>query len=187
MACAYVADVAGHGVAAGVLMSMVKAAMRMRFRVKPHSRTELLEPMNEVLYPLTEDNSYATIACVLISSEPRLTFCVAAHPPIFHFRRRLNAVEHRSIENFPIGMFTGEKFDTGEICVEPGDIVAIITDGVTEIFDSHGEELGYRHVEHALTEFASRPLCEIVDQIVGRATEFGTVTDDRTLLLLRYC
>jgi serine phosphatase RsbU (regulator of sigma subunit) len=97
------------------------------------------------------------------------------------------ALEHRSIENFPVGMFIGKKFDTGEICVEPGDVVAIITDSVTEIFDSRGEELGYRHVEQALMECASRPLCEIVDQIVGRATEFGKVTDDRTLLLLRYC
>lgn len=95
IACAYVADVAGHGVAAGVLMSMVKAAMRMRFRMKPNSGTDLLEPMNEVLCPLTEDSSYATFACVLIRSEPRLTFCVADHPPIFHFRRRLNTAQSR--------------------------------------------------------------------------------------------
>jgi hypothetical protein len=187
MGCAYVADVAGHGVAAGVLMSMVKAAMRMHLRIKPNSGTDLLEAMNEVLCPLTEDSSYATFACVLISAEPRLTFYIAAHPPIFHFRRRLNTVEQRSIENFPVGMFARTRFESADIHVEPGDIVAIITDGVTEIFDDRGEELGYRHIEQALTESASKPLCEIVDQIVRRTSEFGRVTDDRTLLLLRYC
>ncbi len=120
VACAYVADVAGHGVAAGVLMSMVKAAMRMRFRVSPNSGTHLLEAINEVLCPLTEDNSYATFACVLIGPEPRLTFCLAAHPPIFHFQQRSKAVERCSIENLPVAMFRGARFDTGQIALEPG-------------------------------------------------------------------
>ena len=186
MTCAYVADVAGHGVAAGVLMSMVKAAMRMRFRTGPDCATDLLEAMNEVLCPLTEDSSYATFACVLISPEPRLTFCLAAHPPIFHFRYRSKAIEHCSVENLPVAMFRGAHFETGQIDLEPGDIIAIVTDGLTEVFNNSGEELGYRCIEQALKESASRPLKDIVGQIVGGAAAFGRVTDDRTLLLLRY-
>jgi Stage II sporulation protein E (SpoIIE) len=60
-ACAYLADVAGHGVPAGVLMSMVKAAVRTRLASNSQC-DDLLTDLNEVLTPLTDSNAYATFA-----------------------------------------------------------------------------------------------------------------------------
>jgi len=59
---AYVADVSGHGVAAGVLMSMVKSAARMR--VASAGAEGFLEKMNDVLAPLSDPAMYATLGCV---------------------------------------------------------------------------------------------------------------------------
>jgi hypothetical protein len=183
--CAYVADVAGHGVAAGVLMSMVKTAVRMHFMAKPPSGEGLLEAVNDTLAPLTETSAYATFAYLLISPHAQVTYSVAAHPPIFHFQRNTGAVVRHTVENLPVAMFPGTRFQTGTIQFQPGDILAIVTDGLTEVFDSRNSELGDSYVESALIQLAPLPLPEIAAGIFKSARDFGKTSDDQTLLLVR--
>ena len=183
--CAYVADVAGHGVAAGVLMSMVKTAVRMHFMAKPPSGEGLLEAVNNTLTPLTETSAYATFVYLLISPEAQVTYSVAAHSPIFHFQRSSGTVVRHSVENFPVAMFANTQFHTGTIDFQPGDILAIVTDGLTEVFDSKEKELGEIYIETTLTRLASLPLPEIANGIFKSAKKFGKIADDQTLLLVR--
>jgi hypothetical protein len=183
--CAYVADVAGHGVAAGVLMSMVKTAVRMHLMTRSESGEGLLEAVNATLTPLTDSSAYATFVYILVKPEAALTYCVAAHPPIFHFRRKSGDVQRHFVENLPVAMFPGTAYDTGSIDFQGGDIVAIVTDGLIEVFDAKGQELGDGYIESVLSPLASRPLTEISDEIFKSARRFGNVTDDQSLLLLR--
>jgi hypothetical protein len=183
--CAYLADVAGHGVAAGVLMSMVKTAVRMHFMASPPSGDGLLEAVNNTLAPLTETSAYATFAYLLISTKPRIIFSVAAHPPIFHFQRSTGVVVRRSVENLPVAMFNDTHFETGTIDFCPGDILAIVTDGLTEIFDSKSKELGDSYIEQTLPRLANLPLQQIAADIFKSARNFGKNSDDQTLLLVR--
>ena len=183
--CAYVADVAGHGVAAGVLMSMVKTAVRMHFMAKPPSGEGLLEAVNNTLTPLTETSAYATFVYLLISPEAQVTYSVAAHSPIFHLRRSSGTVVRHSVENFPVAMFANAQFQTATADFQQGDILAIVTDGLTEVFDSREKELGETYIETALTRLASHPLPEIANGIFKSARRFGKIADDQTLLLVR--
>lgn len=180
--CAYVADVAGHGVAAGVMMSMVKTAVRMHFMAQPPTGKGLLEAVNDTLTPLTESSAYATFAYLLISSEMQVIYSVAAHLPIFHFQRKGSTVLRHSVENLPVAMFPNTHYQTDTIDFLPGDILAIVTDGLTEVFDSKGNELGDTYIETPLTDFASRPLFEISEDILKSVRAFGKTTDDQTLL-----
>jgi len=183
--CAYVADVAGHGVAAGVLMSMVKTAVRMAFSEKPPATTGLLEAVNNALAPLTETSGYATFAYVLVSDQRRVTYSVAAHLPILHFQKSNATIARHTVENFPVAMFPDVTFQTGVIDFQPGDILAIVTDGLTEVFDSHGKELGDTYIDDALVLKANRPLAEIAEAVFETARSFGKIADDQTLLLMR--
>jgi sigma-B regulation protein RsbU (phosphoserine phosphatase) len=183
--CAYVADVAGHGVAAGVLMSMVKTAVRMHFMSGPSNRYGLLEAVNNTLAPLTETAAYATFAYLLISPQAQVSYSVAAHPPIFHFHRSTGVVARHAVENLPVAMFPDTRFQTADIDFRVGDILAIVTDGLTEVFDSREKELGESHIERALIQFASFPLPAISDGIFKSARHFGMTSDDQTLLLVR--
>jgi serine phosphatase RsbU (regulator of sigma subunit) len=183
--CAYVADVAGHGVAAGVLMSMVKTAVRMHFMAKPPSGEGLLEAVNNTLTPLTETSAYATFVYLLISPEAQVTYSVAAHSPIFHFQRSSGTVVRLSVENVPVAMFANTQFHTGTLDFQPEDILAIVTDGLTEVFDSKEKELGEIYIETTLTRLASLPLSEIANGIFKSAKKFGKIADDQTLLLVR--
>jgi serine phosphatase RsbU (regulator of sigma subunit) len=62
----------------------------------------------------------------------------------------------------------------------------MITDGLTEVFDQEGRELGWKHVENTLGDCAGEPLPEIAARIIRTSEAFGPITDDRTLLLMRY-
>jgi serine phosphatase RsbU (regulator of sigma subunit) len=183
--CAYIADVAGHGVPAGVLMSMVKSAVRMRLVSAGVTRDGLLPALNEVLCPLTASNTYATFAYVAGAGDSRLQFSLAGHLPIFRYCSSTAAVERRSIENLPLGMFAFAKYETGMIDCERGDLIAMVTDGLTEVFDAGGQELGYNHIEGALRQSATEPLPRIANRIIETSASYGPVTDDRTILLLR--
>lgn len=186
MVCACVADVAGHGVAAGVLMSMVKTAVRMHFLTNLTPGKGLLEAINDTLTPLTDSSAYATFAYLLVQPDMQLTYSLAAHPPIFHFHRKNGAICRHSIENLPLAMFPNTSYETATINFQQGDILAIVTDGLTEIFDSNDRELGDRYVESALTQLANLPLSKIADGIFQSAKAYGTATDDQTVLLVRW-
>jgi hypothetical protein len=183
--CAYVADVAGHGVAAGVMMSMVKTAVRMHLMASSPTGTGLLDSVNDTLTPLTDPAAYATFAYILATPDALLTYSVAAHLPVFHFQRKSGAVQRHSVENLPVAMFPHTHYKTAVIDFQPGDVVAIVTDGLTEIFDSADKELGDLYIESTLTRLASLPLSDIADGIFKSANAFGKATDDQTLLLLR--
>ncbi len=183
--CAYVADVAGHGVHAGVLMSMIKTAVRMRIASTFTHCDRLLESVNEVLAPLTDSRSYATFAYLLITPDLDLTYSLAAHLPLFHFQGQTATLERCAVENFPVAMFPTAHYATGSLRCLPGDVIAMATDGLTEIFNGAGEEIGYTHIEAALAESAGHPLSEVASRILEAAAAFGKITDDRTLLLIR--
>jgi serine phosphatase RsbU (regulator of sigma subunit) len=141
--------------------------------------------VNEVLSPLTDARSYATFAYVLITPEPELTFSLAAHLPLFHFQSRSECLERCTVENLPVAMFPVVKYATGRVLCERGDVLALVTDGITEVFGRDGEEIGYTHIENALRRNAGRTLAEISDEILEATAAYGKITDDRTLLLMR--
>lgn len=183
--CAYVADVAGHGVAAGVLMSMVKTAVRMHLRASSPTGEGLLEAINDTLTPLTDPAAYATFAYVLARPGEQFTYSVAAHLPLFHYQRKSGAIQRCSVENLPLAMFPHTCYGTAVIDIQPGDIVAIVTDGLTEVFNKGSEELGEQYIENTLAQLSGLPLAEVADGIFREARAFGKTTDDQTLLLLR--
>jgi serine phosphatase RsbU (regulator of sigma subunit) len=82
-------------------------------------------------------------------------------------------------------MFPNIKYETGSIDFQPGDILAIVTDGLTEVFDSRDRELGDSYIASALTRLATLPLQKITESIFGSANAYGKATDDQTLLLVR--
>jgi hypothetical protein len=182
---AYVTDVAGHGVPAGVLMSMVKSAVRMRVDSKGMDDEGLLEALNNTLQPLTSATIYATFAYVASNGDGQIAYALAGHLPVLHFRKAESRIVRCQVENFPIALFPRVEYTRQTLTCEPGDILALITDGLTEVFDRSGNQLGIEHIERTLIEYHARPLSEIAAIMMRNCERFGVISDDRTLLLLR--
>lgn len=82
---AYLADVSGHGISAGILMRMVKTAMRQAWLTK-QSLSALLESVNTVLPAVKEPEMYATLAALRFDGFSRAEFALVGHPSVLHYR-----------------------------------------------------------------------------------------------------
>jgi phosphoserine phosphatase RsbU/P len=181
---AYVADVSGHGVPAGILMAMIKSAAAMQL-TKTARPEDLLSDLNEVLQPVTAPANYLTFAYVSGTTTEHLTFALAGHLPILHYQKTSRNVVELSDSNPPIGMFKGQTFAASTATLLPGDLLALITDGFTEVFDSAEQEIGLEDFKAALASCAEKPLPEIYQELRSRTLKFGKQTDDQTMLLIR--
>jgi hypothetical protein len=180
---AYIADVSGHGVPAGILMSMIKSAASMQL-TKLQQPEELLRDLNDVLQPVTSPANYLTFAYVSGASED-LNFALAGHLPILHYQVQSKAIVELTDSNVPIGMFPGMTFTISKVNLLPGDLLALITDGFTEVFDSKQNELGMENFKTTLLSLADQPLPQIYREMRSRTLRFGKQTDDQTMLLIR--
>ena len=189
----YVADVSGHGVSSGVVMGMFKSAIRMRL-LQGGAISSLLDDLNTVLFPLKSGATYVTAACVrgpaiadasagMPGSGGALEFAVAGHLPIL--RVRAGRVDEITTPQIPVGLFEDFRFTSATLACERGDVLALITDGLTEVFDSRDREFGMDAVKQVLAASAALPLAEIANRIVAGARAHGTQFDDQTLLLIR--
>jgi sigma-B regulation protein RsbU (phosphoserine phosphatase) len=181
---AYLADVSGHGVAAGVIMAMVKSATRMGATADNNLST-LLSGLNRVLNSSCASNTFVTFACIAGDGSPRLQFSLAGHPPILHYRKRVGTAEEQSVSNLPLGVLPDSKFETASIDCDPGDVLVVFSDGLTEVDDAEGQELGLDPLKSVLRASAEAPLSEIMNALQDCALKHGKQTDDQTVLLLR--
>jgi sigma-B regulation protein RsbU (phosphoserine phosphatase) len=180
----YVADVSGHGVSSGVVMGMFKSALRMRL-LHPGPISSLLDDLNTVLLPLKSSSMFVTAVCVRGGAGADLEYSVAGHLPILRVRASTRAVEEMTTPQVPIGMFEDYHFTSARLTCERGDLLALITDGLTEVFDAGDEQLGIEPVKEILARSSDRPLTEISGQIMAAARAHGPQLDDQTLLLMR--
>jgi sigma-B regulation protein RsbU (phosphoserine phosphatase) len=69
--------------------------------------------------------------------------------------------------------------------VRAGDLLALITDGLIEVFDAQDRDFGLERMKSLLAGAAGRPLAEIAESLFGGARAHGKQLDDQTLLLIR--
>ena len=181
---AYVADVSGHGLAAGILMSMIKSAASMQLN-KLKKPADLLADLNDVMQPFTSPANYLTFAYVGGNGTDRMSFALAGHLPILHYEAQTKSVVERSDSNVPIGLFKNQTFESSHLSLQPGDLLAIITDGFTEVFDKKDREIGMGEFKSMLLACAEKPLPEIYRELRANTMAFGKQTDDQTMLLIR--
>jgi len=181
----YVADVSGHGVSSGLVMGMFKSALRMRLR-QGGSLAEMLDDLNAVLFPLKSARMFVTAACIRAANGSRdVEYAVAGHLPILRVKAGGRSVEEITTPQIPVGIFEEYRFSAASIDCAPGDLLALITDGLTEVFDAQDRELGLERIKDILAAAANRPLAEIADALVAAARAHGPQLDDQTLLLIR--
>ena len=85
---AYVADVAGHGLQAGILMGMLKAAARTALLEPspgPARLPLLLDRLDNVLPAVKESHMYAAFAALQLGPQGRVRHALAGHPPVLHY------------------------------------------------------------------------------------------------------
>ena len=181
---AYLADVSGHGIPAGVLMGMVKSSVRQGLLAR-FSMPALLDSVNAVLPSVKEPDMFVTFAALRFDTSDIAEFTLAGHPPLLHFSQSAQRVSRRAMIQYPLGLMSAGGYVTEHAQFEPGDIFALVTDGLIETLNQKDEEFGLPRLEHLLLQNATRPLPEIFDALIAAVSAFGPQKDDRTVLLVR--
>ena len=164
-------------------MGMAKAAAHMKLR-KGAPIPTLLRELKAVLYPLKRPSMYITFACVCDDGRDGLEFAVAGHLPIIHVNAA-GAMHERTTPQIPVGVF--EHFDivSARLACAPGDLLAIVTDGLIEVSDRADLEFGLPRLEEYLREHDREPLEAIASGLLNSVRAHGVQIDDQTLLLIR--
>lgn len=186
---AYLVDVSGHGVGAGIVMAMVKSSIRTQLRQRV-ALSDLLDALNVVLADLVKPGMFATMACVRIRSLPSSSaeceYALAGHLPIFLWRASERRVIDLPNEHLPLAVDAGERFRTGQTHLHPGDTLVLLTDGLVEVMDRSGRQLGLDALRRVLQAHAQEPLSALVAALRHAASAHGRQLDDQSVLAIRH-
>jgi serine phosphatase RsbU (regulator of sigma subunit) len=189
-AIAYLADIAGHGLQAGILMGMLKTAARtalLEAGGRPPDRTlpVLLDRLNTVLPEVKEPHMYATFTGLRLGADGSVYYALAASPPLLHWHAGAGTLSNTEEPQFPLGLLPVSSFEGSTLHTLPGDMLVVATDGILEVCDKPGNEYGIDGLKDVIAANARNPLPDLAQKILAGARSFGKQFDDQTILLVR--
>ncbi|HBS29489.1 MAG TPA: hypothetical protein DEB06_08590 [Phycisphaerales bacterium] len=181
------ADVSGHGVGAGVVMAMVKAAERMRLtRPEGPPLDGFLTDLNRLVTQLTSPEMFVTLAVARLSLDgQRAEVGLAGHLPVLHWiasEKRVARIENASL---PLGITLDERFAPQIVTISPGDALVLYTDGLIESSRPDGEQFGLVRLAAEVARLADAPARAMGEGLIRAARAFGGSGDDQSVLVVR--
>jgi sigma-B regulation protein RsbU (phosphoserine phosphatase) len=196
-----IADVAGKGMAAALLMSTVQASLRCQLISKERSLSDVVSSMNRLLRRSTGDSGFVTFFLAAFDSATRtLTYVNAGHnPPIFVRDAAAPAAVVQSLAQQPvikllptggpiIGTFLNEPYEQETIQLQSGDTLLLYSDGVTEAVNTDGVEFGEQRLRQVLVEWLHLPAYETATRVITSVIEWqggARQHDDITVLVAK--
>ena len=175
-----VGDVAGHGVAAAMLMSHLSALLRTLIPIGlPLS--EIMERANHAFCESTLTAHYATLVCARALPSGEIDIANAGHPPPLLLHN--DVVMRIDATSVPIGMFCSGRFSSCRVQLAPGDALLLYTDGLPDAENAAGETYGFDRIAE-LAASAARTPAAIVDACTRDWTAFrggSAAPDDLTI------
>jgi sigma-B regulation protein RsbU (phosphoserine phosphatase) len=186
-----IADVAGHGVSASLHMASVQTLLRT---LVPSS-TSPLEVMRQVHGLYTHNIHFTTFVTLFIgaldTASHTLTYCNAGHNPPLVLRKR-DGQEDSMFWLGPtgpaIGLVEEIEFREETTKLQPGDILLLYTDGVTEAFNAQNEQFGQERLATIVGQGTSLPAGELIRVIRQELQEFTDgrpLADDTTIVVYK--
>jgi hypothetical protein len=184
-----IGDVAGHGLASGLLLSGVRSCLYL-LEAELASPSPVFERLNHMVRRTTDKRTYVTLLCaVLDRAAGQLELVSAGHPPMLCFDPRSRQFREVGEGAPPLGTFLQARYEPVRTPLTPGDLLIFYTDGLVEARNVHGQEYGDARLQKALARAAdSRTAREIRDAVLGDLSNFKgdyEQVDDITLVVVR--
>jgi len=182
-----IADVAGKGIPAALLMVFLRASLRAATHIGYATHISMAK-VNFLLWESIERNQFITAFYgILDSSNRTLHYSNAGHnPPLL--------IDAQGVARFiewgeqPLGMFRDTRYHEHYHTFRPGDILVLYTDGVTEALSPSGEEFGRDRLTTAVksgSTLSARELIASMQRDVLQWTDGVGLTDDATFFVIK--
>jgi len=190
-----IGDISGKGISAALLMATIQAALRSqlyaartRGQTASLSTAQLVARLNHQLCATTSMEKYASLFCAFYDeAERKLTYTNAGHlPPVV---LRPDGLQQLEVGGPVVGLFSDASYAEASVGLEPGNLFAAFTDGLTEAENAYGEELTAERLlrviqRQALAASPAELAMAVLEEVrtwVGTAEQ----ADDMTLLVAR--
>jgi len=184
-----IGDVTGHGVAAALLMTTIRAFLRMRF-TQPGPLAVVIDDVNRLLCAdVGETGRFMTLLSLAIATDDtHLTWVRAGHDPIMLYDPASGTVADLPDHGGPpLGIMADARYVTnGAAGLLPGQVALLATDGLWESRNEAGEMYGKKRVRQALARQAAKPAAAIVAGLLEDLRAFlrGVRADDDVTLVV---
>ncbi|MEM9302407.1 MAG: SpoIIE family protein phosphatase [Pseudomonadota bacterium] len=183
-----IADVAGHGLGASLVMTSVRAMLQQGVRMQQESIFDVLQRVNRQLLHDRRTGTFVTaFAATIDPACHRFEWLSAGHDPGL-LLRATGAVERLDATGIPLGVLEsdippGEAFD-----LAPGDLLVVGTDGLSQVRNPAGEPLGLERIAALLRADGQCSAEDTWEAVMGLARahqETDLQEDDMTLMVVR--
>lgn len=182
-----VADVAGKGISAALLATMLQGVFCATAGMDIALDT-IVERVNRYLCARSGEERYATLFYGVLDHAGRLDYINAGHvPPLI--RSADGTVRSLSANNLPVGMFEAAEYQSDRVQLAPGDFLVVFTDGITEAANTAEELFGDERLRQTLERFPGGSLEDLsraIREAVRTFTAGASQSDDFTLVILHY-
>lgn len=182
-------DATGHGFGPALSATQMQAMLRVSFRLGADLDHAYMHVNNQLAEDLPDDRFITAFMGFLDPQTHRVNYHSGGQGPIMHFRAASETCDWYEPTNFPVGiMEIDDKQESANLDLEPGDILALISDGVYEYNNTAGEEFGEQRVAEVFQSHHRLPMSELTDRLIKAVKKFGGAApqeDDITLVLVR--
>jgi serine phosphatase RsbU (regulator of sigma subunit) len=182
-----IADVAGKGVAAALLMSATAAAMRLEAN-RNRNMLQQVERLNTEIGAVSDPEKYVTLLVGEIDTNKRIIHYVnCGHNPALLFRAKTGTLAPLDSSCPPIGLAPQEICELASEDLAVGDFLVFYTDGVTEAENQLGEEFGMERLSATVRSGSSMSAEDLMISIYNAAADFcgDDFNDDVTILVVK--
>jgi phosphoserine phosphatase RsbU/P len=181
-----IADVAGKGLGAALLTTMLQGALSgMSMGAEP---VRVVQHLNAFLCEHGDTGRYATLFFGMVDACGDVEYFNAGHPPPLLLRHG-EVTPLFTQGSIPVGLFPESQYAAFRAKLEPGDMLVLFSDGVTEAHNTARDLFGVERLKELLAGQQEAPLEQLQQKIVEAVEAFSKGTmqaDDITLLLVRY-
>jgi sigma-B regulation protein RsbU (phosphoserine phosphatase) len=182
-----VGDVSGKGTGAALLMSSLHAAVRAQAQGRSNIG-EVMGDINQYIFENSPPNKFLTLFYGELDPENgTLVYSNGGHNAPMLVRRN-KEVERLDKGGLPIGMMQGVSYQEASVMFNPGDVLVIYSDGITESINERDEEFDEERLIEVVQNNLSRSASGIRDRIDEALSRFvGTTApvDDMTLMIIK--
>ena len=188
-----IADVSGKGTTAAFHMSQMKGIFHSLAQdcIEPD---EFMARANKALVYCLERGSFISAIFFLINTGNKtVRYARAGHCPVLYYSAATGKAEYFKDKGVALGMVRNNSYknfiEAKEFAYQPGDIMVLYTDGITEAKSAKGEEFGYDRLASVLMDVKEQSSREIQEYLIKKLYEFsGTdnINDDYTTMIVKF-
>jgi len=182
-------DATGHGIGPALSATQVRAMMRLGLRLGASLDEIYAHSNNQLVEDLPDDRFVTAFVGILSPRTHDVRFHAGGQGPLLHFRASRGDCDWYGATTFPMGAMQQASLKTAQrIEMDPGDVLALISDGVYEYENAAGQQFGEDGVAAVIREHHEEPMTDLVEILLRAVREFGgqvVQADDITIVLIR--